>query len=147
MAGSSQNYYMKKQNSKNTTVQRKNYLEWKKRRDIRLTSIPVEVDLENREIFFKDDLNKKLKLEFSTNNVDRLISNYVDPKDSEKVIQSLQQAQQGQEKPILFNFIHPHTAQKLKMEYRYEIVYVKYASTRLDGVLVNVRDRRSRKNH
>lgn len=102
------------------------------------TTIAVEVDLENREIFFKDNLLRRLKLEMPTNDVDRLISNYVDPSDFDKVNVGLNKAREGQEDPIRFRFIHPLTAEKLCMEYRYEIIYVKYASTRLNGVLVNL---------
>jgi hypothetical protein len=100
----------------------------------------VEVDLENREIFFKDDLKQKLNLEFNTTNVDRLITHYVDPQDSARVQNELQEAQRGQEQPIRFQFIHPITEERLTLEYRYEIVYVRYASTRLNGLLVNVRE-------
>jgi hypothetical protein len=66
----------------------------------------------------------------------------VPAEDTPALRQSLSQAKQGQERPISFRFIHPITSEKLKFEYRYEIVYVRYASTRLNGVLVNVRDRK-----
>lgn len=135
---------MTKNDSSNSDSKRA-FQEWKKRRDIRLTAIPLEVDLENRELFLNDKFLRKLNLEFSTSNVDRLISNYVDPKDLQSVKDSLQQAREGKEKPIHFHFIHPVTAKRVKMEYRYEIVYVRYASTRLHGMLVNVRDRQKTK--
>jgi hypothetical protein len=129
----------KKRSSENTE-NRNAYRVWKKRRDIQLTALQVEVDLENREIFFKDDLKQKLNLEFNTTNVDRLITHYVDPQDSARVQNELQEAQRGQEQPIRFQFIHPITEERLTLEYRYEIVYVRYASTRLNGLLVNVRE-------
>ncbi|MDI1355690.1 MAG: hypothetical protein PSX36_12275 [bacterium] len=117
---------------------KKSFIDWKKRRDVILRSIPVDVDLENRKIFFDNKLKEVMNLEFNTSNVDNLITNYVDPKDAENVIQSLLEAKQGMEKPIHFKFIHPQTALKLNLEFRYEIVYVTYASTRLHGLLVNL---------
>jgi hypothetical protein len=123
---------------------RKSYHEWKTRRDIALRSISLDVDLENREIFLQKDLKEKLNFDFPTNNVDRLISSYVAPEDSQNVKQSLIRAEKGSEEPIMFNFIHPLTSQKLRFEYRYEIIYVKYSSTRLHGVLVNIRDQNLR---
>ncbi len=127
-------------NSSGHSDNKKSYQQWKKRRDIRLRAIPLEVDLENRELFLSDDLKRHFELEFNTSNVDRLITSFVDPIDLQNVQESLQKAREGQEKPIRFHFIHPVTAQRLKMEYRYEIVYVRYASTRLHGMLVNVRE-------
>jgi len=124
---------------------KRNYQQWKKRRDIRLSAIPVEVDLENREIFLSEDFKQHLDLDFSTSNVDRLITSFVDPTDLKNVQESLQKAREGQEKPIRFHFIHPVTAQRLSMEYRYEIVYVRYASTRLHGLLVNLREKSKNK--
>jgi hypothetical protein len=133
---------MEKENdpSARKAAQRKSFREWKQRRDIAFKAIPLDVDLENREIFFQKDLKDKLTFEFQTNNVDRLISNYVDPRDSHKVKQGLIKAEKGAEEPITFNFIHPVTSQRMQFEYRYEIVYVRYASTRLQGLLVNIRD-------
>ncbi len=121
------------------------FLDWKKRREIVSNSIPLEVDLENREIFFKTDIKEKLHFDFSTNNIDSLIRNYVDPKDSKKVMRSLTEAEKGQEKPIPFNFIHPLTSKSFKFEYRYQIIYVKYSSTRLQGELVKMTESRSKK--
>jgi len=126
-------------------VNRKSFLEWKKRRDVILKSIPVEVDLENREIIFHKDLPAELNFQIPTNNVDQLINDFVDPTDFEKVKTSLLKAEKGLEEPIKFNFIHPKTEQKLSFEYRYEIVYVKYSSTKLNGFLVNLRERRLKK--
>jgi hypothetical protein len=123
---------------------RKNFREWKERKDIALKAIPLEVDLENREIFLGQELKAKLDFELLSNNVDRLISSYVDPCDSGKVQEGLELAQHGTEHPITFNFIHPRTSERMQFEYRYEIVYVRYASTRLNGVLVNIRDQKTR---
>lgn len=113
---------------------------WNKRRELRTLAIALEVDLENREIIIKDDLKKKLNFEINTRNIDRFISNYVDPLDSKMLNEALQLAEKGQEKPFYFHFIHPGTEERLCMEFHYEIVYVRYASTRLNGVLVNVKN-------
>jgi hypothetical protein len=139
---------MKKQNTssgKKTPETRKENLNWKNKREIISKSIPLEVDLENREIFFKTDITKRLNFDFDTTNVDNLISTYLDPRDSETVIQSLTEAKEGLEKPILFNFIHPHTSRSFQFEYRYQIIYVKYSSTRLQGELINVSRRQAGK--
>lgn len=130
----------KDQNEKSTQDQNNENAQSTPKNRLRVTTIAVEVDLENREIFFKDDLMRKLKLELPTNDVYRVISNYVDPRDLEKVNEGLSKAKEGQENPIRFRFVHPLTAEKLCMEYRYEIIYVKYASTRLNGVLVNLKE-------
>lgn len=105
---------------------------------LRSTTLTVEVDLEAREVFFNENLCRKLKLDFDTTNMDRLISDYVDPLDVMHVNEGLKMAQEGRESPIRFRLIHPRTLEKLCFEYRYEIVYVKYASTRLNGVLVSL---------
>jgi hypothetical protein len=102
-------------------------------------SIPMEIDLENRELFFKEAIWRKLNFDLNTNNIDNLMKRFVDPKDLRKVKQLLSLAKKGIEKPISFNFIHPHTAKSHRFEYRYQIEYVKYSSTRLRGVLVNIR--------
>jgi hypothetical protein len=139
---------MKKQNKtsqKEIRKTRKTELAWKNKREIISKSIPLEVDLENREIFFKTDIRKTLNFEFDTTNIDRLISTYLDPNDSQKVTQSLTKAKEGLEKPILFNFIHPHTSRSFQFEYRYQIIYVKYSSTRLQGELINVSDPKVRR--
>lgn len=115
-------------------------MDWKNRREMVSKSIPLEVDLENRQIFFQHDIQDKLHFEFNTNNIDNLIKAYVDPKDLKKVKQSLTRAEKGLEKPIQFNFIHPETARSFQFEYRYQIIYVKYSSTRLQGELVSVRE-------
>jgi len=135
---------MKNQENENArTNNRKSFNEWKKRRDVILKAIPLEVDLENRQIFFRKGLPEDLSVALNSSNVDRLINEFVAPEDSENVTKSLLQAQKGLEKPITFNFVHPGTSQKLKFEYRYEIEYVKYSSTRLNGVLVNIRDKKN----
>jgi hypothetical protein len=109
-------------------------------RNIRdLMSIPLEVDLENGQLFFIEGIKQKLNFDLNTGNIDKVIKTYVDPKDLKKVKHSLSQAKKGIEKPIPFNFIHPLTAQSLRFEYRYQIEYVKYSSTRLRGVLVSIR--------
>lgn len=119
-------------------AKKKLFVDWKNRRDVVLRSVPVQVDLENRKIFFDNKLKEVMNLDFGTSNVDKLIDEYVDPKDTKKVMRSLLEAKEGMEKPISFQFIHPKTLQKMKLEYRYEIVYVTYSSTRLHGLLVNV---------
>src|SRR5689334_1409865 len=104
--------------------------------------IPLEVDLENREVIIRHEVRQDLNIDFSSTNVDSLIKTYLDAKDSKKVIQSLSKAKEGLEKPIQFDFIHPLTLKRFQMEYRYQIIYVKYASTRLKGELVNIRNPR-----
>ncbi len=132
---------MKKQNDASkgdTSSTKKNTLDWKNRREMISKSIALEVDLENREIFFQSDIKDRLHFDFGTNNVDNLIKTYLDPKDLKNVTRSLTQAKEGLEKPIPFNFIHPVTAKRFHFEYRYQIVYVKYSSTRLHGELIKV---------
>jgi hypothetical protein len=131
---------MKKQKKSLRHIPRevKLFREWKERRDIALKAIPLEVDLENREVFIGQELRNKLDFDLQTSNVDRLISNFVHPGDNLRVHDWLQLAQQGKETPISFKFVHPQTAEIILFEYRYEIVYVRYACTRLNGVLVNI---------
>jgi hypothetical protein len=139
---------MKKQSSKakeNSVTKPKSALAWKNRRELISTSIPLEVDLENRQLFFEEGVIKKLNLNFGTSNVDNLIKTYLDPKDLKKVSRSLTDAKNGIEKPISFNFIHPVTSRSFKFEYRYQIIYVKYSSTRLHGELIKVGSERSKK--
>ena len=139
---------MKKQ--KKTTIKtpltdKKTFLEWKKRRELVSKSIPLEVDLENRRIFFQTDIKEKLHFDFKTDNVDKLITTYLDPKDTKKVMNSLVKAKNGLERPIPFNFIHPLTSKSFHFEYRYQIIYVKYSSTRLQGELVKMVDAKLKK--
>jgi len=101
-------------------------------------NIPLEVDLENRQIFFDERIKDTFQLDQRSNNIDSFINTYVDPADSKKVIQSLSFAGQGLEQPFRFNFIHPLTERKLQFEYRYQIIYHRYACTRLRGELVQV---------
>ncbi len=115
-----------------------NSLDWKNRREMITKSIPLEVDLENRQIFFQPGTEEKMLLDFGTNNVDNLIKTYLDPKDFKTVTRSLTEAKKGLEKPISFNFIHPLTSKSFRFEYRYQIIYVKYSSTRLHGELIKV---------
>jgi len=110
------------------------------KREIISRPIPLEVDLENREIFIRNEVRDTLNIDFNSTNVDNLINTYLDPEDSKQVIQSLTKAKEGLEKPIRFDFIHPLTAKRFQFEYRYQIIYVKYASTRLKGELVNTRN-------
>ena len=137
---------MKKQNNKATKnlTGNKNCLDWKKRRALVIGAIPLEVDLENRQLFFDAGIEEKLRFNLETNNIDSLIKTYLDPKDLKKVTQSLSDAKEGLEKPIHFNFIHPITSRSFKFEYRYQIIYVKYASTRLHGELIKVNDKRQK---
>lgn len=134
---------MKKQNTSRNS--KKNTLNWKNRRDLISKSIPLEVDLENRQIFFEPGTAEMHLFDFGTNNVDNLIKTYLDPKDLKKVTRSLTEAKQGMEKPIPFNFIHPVTSKSFSFEFRYQIVYVKYASTRLHGELIKVNSGKRKK--
>lgn len=141
-------YFLKMKNDKakqNIALKLKSNLAWKNRRELISASIPLEVDLENRQLFFEEGAVKKLNLNFGTNNVDSLIKTYLDPKDLKQVSRSLLDAKKGIEKPISFNFIHPVTSKSFKFEYRYQIVYVKYSSTRLHGELVKVGSKRPNK--
>lgn len=108
---------------------------WKHRRELLSKSIPLEVDLESRQLFFNANVDKNLSLNFNTDNLDKLIASYLHPKESKKVIKSLSKAEKGLEKPILFNFVHPLTSKAFQFEYHYKIVYVNYSSTRLQGEL------------
>lgn len=109
---------------------------FKRKRQLIAESIAMEVDLQNRQIFFNSDIRQKLQFELETNNVDQLINAYISPEDSQQVFQQLTEAERGMEKPISFNFVHPFTSRSFKFEYRYQIIYVKYASTRLQGELI-----------
>lgn len=132
---------MKKQTKSETKTQKTKItgpLDFKKRRELISKSISVEVDLENREIFFQKDLSEKMQFDFSSTNVDKIITTYLNPKDGKKVIKSLDSAKTGVEKPIPFHFVHPITSKAFHFEYRYQIIYVKYSSTRLKGNLVCV---------
>lgn len=132
---------MKKQtpaSNENPNPGNKNTLDWKNRREMITNNISLEVDLENRQIFFQPGIPEKLRFNFGTNNVDNLIKTYLDPKDLKNVTRSLTQAKKGLEKPIPFNFIHPLTSKRFSFEYRYQIIYVKYSSTRLHGELIKL---------
>ncbi len=121
----------------NLPEQKPNHSTWQHRKKIITKKIGLDIDLENREIHFNEEL-KHLPFRFSSNNIDSFISNHVHPNDLEKVIESLKQAQQGVEKPIRFNFVHPNVSKALKYEFHYQIVYARYAQTKLQGVLVKV---------
>jgi hypothetical protein len=108
---------------------------WKHRRELLSKSIPLEVDLESRQLFFNTNVDKNLNLNFNTDNLDKLIESHLHPKESKKVIKSLSRAEKGLEKPILFNFVHPLTSKAFQFEYHYKIVYVNYSTTRLQGEL------------
>jgi len=129
----------KEKTSSSATRGKKNLLDWKNRREMVANSIALEVDLENRQLFFQPGIPEKLRIDFGTNNVDKLIETYLNPKDLKNVNRSLTQAKKGIEKPIPFNFIHPLTSKLFKFEYRYQIVYVTYSSTRLHGELIKVK--------
>lgn len=111
---------------------------WHQRKKVITKNIPLEIDLEKREIYFKVDA-KDLPIHFASNNVDSFINNHVHPKDLNSVVESLSLAKKGVEKPIRFNFIHPNVPVALQYEYHYQIVYVKYSQTRLQGVLVKAK--------
>jgi hypothetical protein len=111
-----------------------------KGRNLLSRTIPLEVDLENGQVFIENEVKETFNFDVVSTDVDKLIQTYLDENDSKEVMQYLTDARQGMEKPFQFNFIHPHTAKKFQFEYRYQIVYVKYASTRLKGELVNVKN-------
>lgn len=139
---------MKKQNSpsekKHTLLHSSISLNRKILRDMLSGAIPMDIDLENRQIFFHPEIKEKLRFDFGTSNVDNLMKTYLDPKELKHVNRSLTQAEKGLEKPISFHFIHPLTSRSFKFEYHYQIVYVKYASTRLHGKLIKVPHERVR---
>ncbi len=113
-------------------------MSWHHRKKVITKNIPVELDLEKREIYFKEGTGD-IPVRFASNNIDSFLSNHVDPKDLNNVVESLSQAKQGVEKPIRFNFVHPHVPMPVQYEYHYQIVYVKYSQTRLQGVLVKAK--------
>ena len=133
---SSKNTVIKKSPAKST---------WKHRRELLSNSIPLEIDLQSRQLFLNEKLNEKLDLNFKTDNLDTVITSYLLPKESKKVMQSLSKAEKGLEKPIAFNFVHPLTSKAFHFEYHYKIVYVKYSSTRLQGELVKTPSKQLRK--
>ncbi|PBQ33071.1 hypothetical protein CNR22_15220 [Sphingobacteriaceae bacterium] len=116
-------------------------LNWKNRREMISKSTSMEVDLENREVFFHEGLKERLQFDFGTTNIDHLLETYLDGNDLQAVKQSLSLAKEGLEKPIPFNFTHPLTEKIFRFEYRYQIVYAKFSSTRLHGYLIKVRDK------
>jgi hypothetical protein len=107
-------------------------------RQLLSSPIKMEVDLETRQILVNEEVKKHLNLDFTNEKIDQLIRTYVDPKDTKKLINSLNLAGKGKEKPIRFNFMKPGSPKIYSFEYRYEIVYVKYACTRLSGTLVKI---------
>jgi hypothetical protein len=115
---------------------------WRNRKEMISKNIALEVDLENRKLFFHPEVLESLHFDFGTNNMDHVIETYLDPVDLQRINLSLTEAKQGQEKPIPFHFTHPLTSKIFKFEYRYQIVYVKYASTRLHGELVKLGSRK-----
>lgn len=116
---------------------------WKHRREILSKSIPLEVDLESRQLFFNTNLSKNLNL--NTDNLDKVIESFLQPKESRKVMKSLSKAGKGLEKPIHFNFVHPLTSKAFQFEFHYKIIYVNYASTRLQGELIKSSAKQIRK--
>lgn len=100
--------------------------------------VPVEIDLQNREIVFKDDSLSSLNFNPGSTNIDQFIETYIHPRDTRKVGDSLGKAEKGIEEPIHFNFVNPANAKVYSYEYHYQIVYVKYAHTRLQGELIKV---------
>lgn len=100
--------------------------------------VPVEIDLQNREIVFKDDSLVSLNFQPGSTNIDSFIKNYIHPRDTKQVGISLGKAEKGIEEPIRFNFVNPKNARVHAYEYHYQIVYVRYAHTRLEGELVKV---------
>lgn len=134
---------MKKQNKSAKENPKKSApsLNWKNRREMISKSTSMEVDLENREVFLHEGLKERLQFDFGTTNIDHLLETYLDRNDLKSVKQSLNLAKEGLEKPIPFNFVHPLTEKRFRFEYRYQIVYVKYSSTRLHGQLIKLRDR------
>jgi hypothetical protein len=102
----------------------------------------VELDLENRQIFLNgEDLSSDL-FPIKSDSLDSFISHYVDPEQSQNVINSLKEASMGVEKPIPFCFIHPDLKGKFCFEFHYQIAYVSYAKTRLKGKLISLRKKR-----
>lgn len=134
---------MKKQtnNAKETPKNISPSLNWKKRRDMIRKSSSMEVDLENREIFLHEGLKERLQFDFGTTNIDHLLERYLNQNDLKSVKRSLSLAGKGLEKPIPFNFVHPLTEKVFRFEFRYQIVYAKFSSTRLHGHLIKVRDK------
>lgn len=139
---------MTKKNADSKNTLKKSFIvksTWKHRRDLLSNAIPIEVDLESRQIFIDKCLDKKLNLFFNTTNLDAMIASYLLPKESKKVMQRLSKAEKGLEKPIPFRFVHPLTDKTFHFEYHYKIVYVKYASTRLQGELIKTPTKHQKK--
>jgi hypothetical protein len=124
----------------------KTILCWQSSRALVSKSIPIELDLENREILINNNELKVHRLEIDQKNIDRFISEYIDPSERRVIVESLSQAGKGVEKPIRFAFIHPRLRLKLTFEFRYEIMYVSYSKTRLKGEIVKLRRRGGQKN-
>lgn len=122
--------------NKNNTV-----LSWKSSRALVSGTIPLELDLENREILLNNESLEVHQLEIDPKNIDKFITDFIAPGESQKVMHSLDEAGKGVEKPILFSFVHPRLSKTLFFEYRYQITYVSYSKTRLKGELVAVRRR------
>ncbi len=108
---------------------------WNNRRKLIDRNIQLEIDLEKREIRITTAASE-IPVKLATTNVDSFISNHVHAKDSQAVIESLEQAQRGVEAPIKFNFVHPKVPMLLQFEYHYQIVYARYSQTKLQGTLV-----------
>jgi hypothetical protein len=98
--------------------------------------IPLQIDLERGEVLVEDKMRRKLQLDLISDSIELAIKRFVHPSDSKKVKQFLENARKGVEKPLSFNFLDPRTAEIHKYEFKYEIVYVKYSSTRLHGTLI-----------
>jgi hypothetical protein len=107
-------------------------------RELLSSPIKMEVDLESGQVLVNEEVKKHLNLDFTSEKIQDLIRTYVDPKDTKRIMQGLDLAGKGKEKPIRFSFLRPGTPRIYSLEYRYEIVYVRYACTRLSGTLVQV---------
>jgi len=128
----------KNQHSKNPN---KNYgiKSWKSGRQLLSRSIALDLDLESRELIINNDDLSAHPVKIDSTNLDTCIRLYVDPEQSESVLNSLNEAGKGIERPICFNFTHPELDRKFALEYHYQIVYVSYSKTRLKGKLIKRR--------
>lgn len=99
-------------------------------------SVPVELDLESREIFINEAALENSPLKLNCSSLDQFINRYVSPSQKERIVESLDEAGKGVEKPISFSFVHPDLKRELQFEYHYQIVYVSYSKTRLNGKLI-----------
>lgn len=117
----------------------KNKIQWNSGRKLLSHKIPLELDLEKREILLVDNALEMHQVEIGSKDLDAFIDRFIDPADSENIHQQLEKAKKGIEQPIRFGFKHPQNSRKFWFEYQYQIVYVSYARTRLKGELIKVR--------